>query len=241
MSESKLENNKIALCNLEQLESIKNSPLMKSTVISVLKAVPLIGELIDSSIDSLLTEFQNKKRMELLEIIISSDSMITSEKVNDIEFIINFAKTLEAVSRLSTNDKVCYFANLLKNSYFSEDKASTDTYDEYLSILNDISFREIQYVCFLYKNPIGKSKKSRNWGKFKEAFVSEFLIDKKMVYPIFYRLKRTGFVDEILSFSPGTISGDEKSGYELDSGDIDTDYFFTTETFEKFAKVVIDI
>lgn len=241
MSESTLENNKIELYNLEQLENIKNNPVVKSTILSVLKAVPLIGELIDSSIDSLLTEFQNRKRMELLETILSSDSLITSEKVNDIEFIINFAKTLESVNRLSTNDKVCYFANLLKNSYFSDDTVSTDAYDEYLSILNDISFREIQYVCFLYKNPIGKGKGFRNWGKFKEAFISEFSLDKKMVYPIFYRLKRTGFVDEILSFSPGMISGDEQSGYEMDSGDIDTDYFFTTKAFEKFAEIVINI
>ncbi|ADL06457.1 hypothetical protein Closa_3945 [[Clostridium] saccharolyticum WM1] len=39
MSESTLENNKIELYNLEQLENIKNNPVVKSTILSVLKGV----------------------------------------------------------------------------------------------------------------------------------------------------------------------------------------------------------
>lgn len=37
--------------------------------------------------------------------------------VNDVEFIINFARAKEAVQRLATTDKVEYFGNLIRNGY----------------------------------------------------------------------------------------------------------------------------
>ena len=234
-----IELNKRELYNLEQLKNIKDNPVVIATIFSVIKSVPIIGDLIDSSIEYTLTEFQQKKRDQLLEIILSSDIHITSEAVNDVEFIVNFAKTLGVVNKLATNDKVKYFANLLKNTYFMNNSINADTYDEYLNILEDISFREIQYLCYLYN--YSKDKNIKRWGSFKESFSKNFSIDKKLIYPIYYRLKRTGFVDEVLGFSPGTISGDEEAGYEMESGDIDTDYFYITKAFEKFREVVIEI
>ena len=107
--------------NAEAAIDVKNNPVVKSTILSVLNSIPIIGELIDSSIDSYLSSFQEAKRQELIALILS-DVTITSDMVNDIEFIFNFAKTLEAVNRLSSNDKVKYFANLLKNGYFISNK-----------------------------------------------------------------------------------------------------------------------
>lgn len=63
-----------------------------------------------------------------------------SADVNDIEFIMNFKRTLDAVNRLANNDKVVYFANLLKNGYMKENKISNDEYEENLRILGELSF-----------------------------------------------------------------------------------------------------
>ena len=143
------ESAKLSLQNVNSVIDAKNNPVVKSTILSVLKSVPLFGELLDSTIDSCLTTFQEAKRQELIDLILS-DVTITSDMVNDIEFIFNFAKTIEAVNRLASNDKVKYFANLLKNGYFVSDKILNDIFDEYLRLLSMLSYREIEYLWFLY-------------------------------------------------------------------------------------------
>ena len=81
----------------------------------MIKAIPVLGELIDGTIDASLNKFQQSRRNELLDIVLNTSETITTEMVNDVQFIINFAKTLEAVNRLGSNDKVRYFANIIKN------------------------------------------------------------------------------------------------------------------------------
>ena len=79
----------------------------------------------------------------MLEIILSDSENITSDMVNNVEFIINFARLLEVVNRLASNDKIKYFANLLKNGYFTEDKIANDKFEEYLNLVNELSYREL--------------------------------------------------------------------------------------------------
>ena len=45
--------------------------------------------------------------------ILSGKDIITTEMVNDIEFIINFYKVIESVKRLATNDKVKFYKDYL--------------------------------------------------------------------------------------------------------------------------------
>ena len=146
----KLEKIKQSLNNSEDLVDIKNNPIVKVTILSVIKAVPILGDLIDSSLDNCLTIFQENKRNELIKLILSNVN-ITSDMVNDVEFILNFAKTLEAVNRLSSNDKIRYFANLVKNGYFTANKVENDLFEEHLRLLTTLSFREIEYLYFLYQ------------------------------------------------------------------------------------------
>ena len=51
----KFENIKQTLNNSEELTDIKNNPVVKATILSVVKSIPIIGELIDSSMDMCLT------------------------------------------------------------------------------------------------------------------------------------------------------------------------------------------
>ena len=50
------------------------------------------------------------KGENLLDIILSDTEMITTDMSSDVECIISFKKTVEAVDRLTTNDKIVYFS-----------------------------------------------------------------------------------------------------------------------------------
>lgn len=226
---------KLDLNNIEQVKNVKDNPVVKATVLSVLKKVPIIGELADSTIDIILTNFQNKKRKELIEIILS-DITITSEMVNDVEFIMNFAKTLEAVNRLATSDKVKYYASLLKNSYFSSDKVDNNEFEEFFDTINNLSYRQIHVLTILHyieNNPepyIDKaiSEKeylpSRYWSAFKKELEDKLNIEQDDVYSIMKTLEKTG----LFTMYNGPSFGPVEDGT-------------LTPYFKKFAKRVLEI
>jgi len=71
--------------------------------------------------------------------------------VNDVEFLINFARTLDAVNRLTAGDKIKYFASLLINDYvLNKSPYRSDIFDECIDALNTLSNREIRLLLRYY-------------------------------------------------------------------------------------------
>lgn len=101
-----LENVKLSLQNINDMVDIKNNLIVSSVLMAPVKAIPIIGDLIDSTADKLLDDFQQKKEQELIDVILTNSTAITTEMVNNVEFIINYARVVEVVRRLATNDKV---------------------------------------------------------------------------------------------------------------------------------------
>lgn len=241
MCDNKFEATKQELTDLEEFAAIKDNPIVKSTILYVLKLVPVLGELLDSSMDASLTHFQEKKRKELIGYILSNDN-ITSEQVNDVEFIMNFAKTLEAVNRLATNDKVKFFANLLKNSYFTDDKTENDEFEENIDILSRLSNREIQYMLFLYEYQKDNSQKEDPYFKgFGKKFSIKFNVGEFDYLDIYPKLTHTGFIQTLYKTNKPTITqnavhSEFDEEFTVADIEIDIDYFWATDLFIKFAK-----
>ena len=103
-----IESAKLDLQNIDTIIDTKHNPVV-SAFISLIKTVPYIGDLIDDSLEYTLTDFQSKKQQQLLEAINNAPAgIVTSEIVNDVEFIMGFAKTKNAVDKLSNGDKAKY-------------------------------------------------------------------------------------------------------------------------------------
>ena len=90
----------MSLHNARELVDIKNNPIVDSVLLAPIKAIPVIGDFIDSSAQEMLNDFQQKKEQELLDVILKDSNIITLGMVNDVEFIVNYNRTLEAVRRL---------------------------------------------------------------------------------------------------------------------------------------------
>ena len=56
-----LESVKLSLQNINDIVDIKGNPVVSSVLMAPVKAIPIIGDLIDSSADALLDDFQKKK------------------------------------------------------------------------------------------------------------------------------------------------------------------------------------
>lgn len=235
-----LESTKLSLINSEQLEEIKNNPATKATILSVIKAIPVLGELIDGTIDASLNKFQQSKRNELLDIILSTPETITSEMVNDVEFIINFAKTLEAVNRLGSNDKVKYFANIIKNGYLSELRITDGEFEEYLYALSTMSYRQINILIDLYiyelnnvveDNAEDKTKKNNKlaprhdtWSTFVDSIAEKYTVTQEDVISILSSISKTGFCSEVTGAYFGYTGG----------------VFYITSSCKRFIEMISD-
>ena len=65
---------------------------------------------------------------------------------------------VKVVRILAANDKVKYFGNLIRNGYLSREYIENNEFEEYLEILNTVSYCEMQYLLFKKEKPIGKKR-----------------------------------------------------------------------------------
>lgn len=226
----KLEQAKLSLQNTNDIKDVKNNPIVQ-VLLSPIKKVPVFGTMIDSTTDSIISNFQQKKEQELLDVILQNKNTITSEMVNDVEFIINCNKIWEAVRRLATNDKVKFFGNLIRNGYLSEDKIENSEFEEYLYILNTMSYREIECLTKYYQQ--AKSRGSDKLVILQNEYVHNNGLEEDE--RIIFRLIRTGFVEENIG-----ISTEEREPGIYHYINI-RDGFVIQESFIRFYEMVLKV
>lgn len=220
-SKEMIDDAKLELQNVDTVIDVKHNPVI-SAFISTIKTVPYIGDLIDDSLESVLSEFQSKKQQQLLEVISqASFGTVTSDMVSDVEFIISFAKTRNAVDKLLNGDKVKFYGNLLVNGYLNkEDKISVDEFEEYLELINSLSYRELEYLSFFkeYSNKYKGRLVYQNWAEFSREFRNKF--PNRHVHSVFKRLQGTGLISEVIETED--VKGDtlslniEYAGFEIE-------------------------
>ena len=66
------------------------------------------------------------------------------------------------MQRLATTDKVEYFGNLIRNGYLQGKHIDGSIFDEYIHILNTMSYREIQYLVEYKKYCEDSSKRGKS-------------------------------------------------------------------------------
>lgn len=231
-SKEMIDDAKLELQNVDTVIDVKHNPVI-SAFIATMKTVPYIGDLIDDSLESVLSNFQGKKQQQLLEVISQVPvGTVTSDMVNDVEFIMSFAKTRNAVDKLLNGDKVKFYGNLLVNGYLNkEDKISADEFEEYLELINSLSYRELEYLSFFkeYSNKYKGRLVYQNWAEFSREFRNKF--PNRHVHSVFKRLQRTGFINEVM----------KTEAVEEDTPSLDIEYagFEVEPEFYRFNEMVL--
>ena len=235
MIDEKLENAKLSLYNSGELEKIKHNPVVKSTMMCLLKSIPILGELIDGVFDEVLVKYQVGKRNELLNIILSDSKNITTEMVNDVEFIMNFLKTVEAIDRLASNDKIAYFGNLLKNGYFNTNKIYIDKFEEYFNAINLLSHRQLALLALLHtyskKDVMCENEKEiefKRWILYKEDACNSFNLTEEELISVLKSAEKSGLCKEVV----GAIYGYHGGRFEATTVLDDFVAFITSKSYD---------
>ena len=241
---------KLSLHNANDLIDIKENPVVDAVLLAPIKAIPIIGDLIDSSTNEVLENFQEKKEKELINVILKNGNLITFDMVNDVEFIINFNKVMEAVRRLAVNDKVKFLGNLIRNGYLSGMHIENNLFEEYLNILNTMSYREIQYLvdykCYCEDRSNIKSKSQNKsssvsynkWAYFRNDYTKQKNITSSELCSVFMRIKQTGFIDEEFETETGDVDENDNT---FDSLSVDSTGYYIDKSFLTFYDMVLKI
>lgn len=207
---------------IKNLNSLWNKPVLKM-IRSLFNIFPMpLNKLVDSSIEEMFRNFQSSKDEELCELIFSDES-VTLDDVKDATFITDFARSLSAVRRLSTNKKVVYIANLFRNYHSSGVNEEIDEFEEFLSRLEDLSYRELKILAYLcdcenkvpHIEPDKAVDQLATWDYFEKTASKEFDLIINDVKSIVAGTVRSGFCNSFGITRPGHI----KSVYYV------TDYY----------------
>ena len=214
------EENKLSLHNCEEFADIKNNPVVSAFITSVKPLFPFWGELVDGAVNEILTKNIIEKREKLLDIILSDTEMITTDMSSNVEFIISFKKTVEAVDRLVTNDKIVYFGNLIKNGYLNEERIQAYKFEEYFNIINSLSYRQLDLLALLHTYSTKeiscdneKEEDSKRWMLFKEDACKIFDITGDDLIAILKSAEKSGLCKEVV----GAIYGYHGGRFEATS------------------------
>lgn len=142
-----------------QLKDIWSNPVVKT----IIGLIPRLSTAVSSGVEQLIERRQKEKLEELFEIVLK-DGEITMDDVQDVDCIMEFAKTIDVVNRLIRNDKIVYMANLLKSS-IKEKERDVDEFEELLNKLAALSVREIELLYLLYEEEERICSRADNHGK----------------------------------------------------------------------------
>lgn len=225
----KLEKTVKDIINIDKIDNVTKNPVY-STLMEMLKLIPFLGGLTDEIIKNKISEFKEEKRKKLIECINSDKQLVCSKNVNNVEFIINFAKTVEAVDRLSSNDKIKYFACLIKKTYLMNEKTDNSYYDEFLDVLTGLSYREINLLHEVYEYEKSLTEVGKfSWNNLYNIIIKKIDCDILEVKSIFMRLQSKGlmYAENEIGYILLEQSPSEKKG--------------TTEYSKKFISKIIEL
>lgn len=208
------EETKATVVNAEKLNDIWNNPVTQ-ILVSGVSSIPVMGDIVVNTIGNAIEVHQRIKIQELLELILL-DGTITENMINNVDVIMEFARLVDVVNKLRTNQKIEYLANLFKNT-IKENEKEFDEYEEFLQKMNDLSYRELE-LLFLLEDSLQKNtiqttnsdevgngfKPEMVWKCFLENVKDKIGLDDGVATSLVSGTMRSGFVQHISISYPGT-------------------------------------
>lgn len=202
------------------LDPYKNNSILRGLfqfAISVLSISHPISAFTVTGIETALFTWREnqKNKWKSLAEELNNWEQLCSELLENADFLHCFNRIIEAIETTQSHEKIRYFARLLKASTEPAIIASIDEYEEFLSILKELSSRELHVLTILDKyesqfpiiegeSPIARSDKF--WKQFTTELNQELHIPIEEVRFILSRLTRTGCYQMFIKNRSGAVN-----------------------------------
>ncbi|OAK74431.1 hypothetical protein [Lederbergia galactosidilytica] len=182
------------------LEEYKNNTVVRGLI----QLVPF-GGLIDTMVT---TSYQNilvDRSIAFFEELNKGNLMLTPEVIESEDFLHAYFSTYKAALYTRQRQKIRFFSRLLCNGLLEQKVRDINEYDDYLKILDELSYREICILYILYEfeqsaerveSQFSMQKYLNFWNEFLERVSTDLYIDSGEVPGLINRLSRTGCYSE---------------------------------------------
>lgn len=204
------------------------------TFVQLLNPVGIsVGSALDAALTTRIANIRNERLRCFFDELERGRIDLTQEVIESEDFLHSYFSTVRAVLNTKHREKLHLFARLLAHYYSGTPQEHLDQHEEYLSLLEDISFREFQVLTILHRfeaeavadaHARGEEMNGAGplWDEFVRAVVSQTGIPQEEIAGVLARLNRTGLYK--------TFSG-ARFGLRADTGQL-------TPNFRAFIKVL---
>jgi hypothetical protein len=211
---------------LEQLATAyEDQPVIRALIQVALAPIPYgIGSAIDDALTTALRNMREKRLQTFFDELASGKHKLTEELIKREEFLHAYFATLKAAVNSRRTEKIKLFARLLLNSADSNN-VDSETYEEFLNILDDLSIRELHILLILkqfedvHPHEIVKTNdddgKPGNdlqranlfWEEFEDTIKQKLNLEQDELRATLTRLNRTGLYETITGTFFGYTGG----------------------------------
>ena len=188
----------------------KSNPLIRGLI----QLVPCgIGSAIDVAFMIKIENMQRERFWVFFDELAKGSRDLTESMVQEEDFLHAYFCTLKAAINTRRKEKIRLFARLLLSATI-EKSLSDDTYEEFLDILDGISFRELHILLLLkyyedshpreiIENGVMENdmqRANRYWDSFEKEVEYKLGLNTEELKSALNRLRRTGFFDFLTGF-----------------------------------------
>ncbi len=174
---------------------------------TLIQLVPFgIGSAVDTAIATTIDKIREKRARAFFDELDKHDLVLTEEQINTEDFLHAYFATMKMALNTRRQKKIRLFTRLFANYIQERSFDNVDDYEDMLTVLDDLSYREFQILLIL--NRFEKRylpQKDQNpaqwigqfWDEFLSSVESEIGIPIDQIPGILARLNRTGLYKTI--------------------------------------------
>lgn len=206
--------------NTETIEQLANSYQANPTIRGLIQLIPFgVGSAADVALVTILENIREDRARELFDELEKGAVQLTPEIIKSEDFLHCYFSTTRAALNTRRREKIRYFARLLASSISSSEIPTVDEYEEWLSILDEISYRELGILAVLsryekeYSYPARRGdiqQANQFWDRFSSEVCSRFSIPNGELNGSLTRLNRTGLYETFIGMYIGYTGGKGK-------------------------------
>lgn len=153
------------------------------------------------ALETLIAKQEKRRKRAFFDELGRSGLNLTPELARSDDFIYCYEATARAAIKARRLSKTRLFARLLCSATSNQAVSDTDTYEEYVAILDDLSYRELEILSILERhekanparseqNPVQRT--AEYWPQIQDEIARRLRIHIEDVEPLLNRLARTG-------------------------------------------------
>ncbi len=168
---------------------------------ALIQLVPLgIGSAIDVVLIRTLENIREERARAFFDELSSGNMFVNESLLESKDFLHSYFATIKMALNSRRREKIQFFARLLKSSIIGEGPQNIDEYEDFLKILDELSYRELQALAIMDEFSSFPRTAEHNdliwtntfWHKFINRLETELKIPPEESSDFMNRISRTG-------------------------------------------------